>query len=205
MLTLLAILVTALGAGGCSTLHDVPADPQALTLQGDWALADNSQQTAISQLDTLIAKQREKQRRQRRERFGDDLPPPGLGGGPEDLAFNAQEMKERRDILVQFLTPPQHLAVQQGDATLVFKADQQPARVLEPGHTLTRFDESGTAVVNTGWDGKAFVIRTEFTDGSSRVERYTPDAKAGTMVVLRTLKESSLGKLELTSTYRHAP
>jgi hypothetical protein len=169
-LTLLALLSTTLVAAGCSTLHDAPADPQAPTLQGDWALADNSQQTAIAQLDALIAKQREKQRRQRRERFGDDLPPPGVGGGPEDLAFNAQEMKERRDILV-----------------------------------LTRFDESGTAVVNTGWDGKAFVIRTEFTDGSSRVERYTPDAKAGTMVVLRTLKENSLGKLELTSEYHRAP
>lgn len=198
------VALTAALSTGCSTLKEQPADVTARTLQGTWTLNDNGHEAAIAQLDTLLEKQREKQRRDRRRGPPGSNDAPGLDGGPEDLSYTPQELKFRRDQLVQFLTPAQRLGIEQSDTDILFKADDAPLRDLEPGHTLTRFDESGTATIEAGWDGKSFVVRTRFTDGSSREERYTPDAKARSLVVVRNLNENSLGKLALTSEYSRA-
>ncbi|HTP40062.1 MAG TPA: hypothetical protein VMI92_10865 [Steroidobacteraceae bacterium] len=199
----LAALTAALCVG-CASLKEQPEGAAGHSLQGNWTLDDNGHEAAIAQLDTLLDKQRQKLRRERRRGPAGSNDAPGFEGGPEDLSFTPQEQRERRDQLVQFLTPPQQLAIQQSDTDVLLKADNASPRDLEPGHTLTRFDESGTATIEAGWDGVSFVVRTRFTDGSSREERYTPDAKAGSLVVVRNLDENSLGKVQLTSRYTRA-
>jgi hypothetical protein len=122
------------------------------------------------------------------------------GRGAGLSVMNAYAIKELRSQLQLSLVPPHMLGIERRGETVSLGADGLPPRVYRPGEVFSRIDEIGTARVDNGWDGTAFVLRTRYSSGVERTERFELDS-AGHLVSTRTVNEPRIGKIAVRSVY----
>jgi hypothetical protein len=117
--------------------------------------------------------------------------------GPDLRALSAN--------LVHAVSGPREVELQVDGDSVRVRADGLPARDYRLGEGFSRFDEYGTARMQPGWSGDAFVLRARYTNGASVTERY--EVLRGQSALTRTidLVDPVVGKLQLHSLYRPAP
>src|SRR5262249_50684357 len=106
-----------------------------------------------------------------------------------------------RTHLLQILRAPPNLSLSVGDVSVTIQIDHLPARDYQPGESFVRFDEYGNANVSSGWSGQAFVVRERYMSRAALTERFEVDAKAGTLIYTRELKDPAVGSIALKSVY----
>lgn len=224
LLASLALAALAALAGCASTPG--PPNPQ---LQGAWRLDSAASDNVAALIGNAI--RTAQNRRRRRHGGGSGFGPPGAGpggaggtsegpggeaGGDADegpqggaqtgadldagglIGPDFQALRER---LQQTLGSPRSLRFRiQGDDVLI-QHDDLPARDYQPGESITRFDEYGTAQVRASWKDGGLTIAERFTSGARLEQRYALDAH-GALVFTRALRDPTVGRLELKSIYR---
>ncbi len=70
---------------------------------------------------------------------------------------------------------------------------------------MSRIDSSGAAIVDCGWDQRAFVIRARYTNNSTRSWRYEVEAASGLLRVSFDANAPEFGRISLQTRYRRAP
>lgn len=188
------------------------APPAHSTLDGHWRLDRSASDNVAARLDQAI---RQAQARLRHRRPGGPGGPGGAGGpgGLEegdsagDLLGNGliigPDFHELRERLLPTLASPATLVIRTSPETVTIQHDDLPARDYQPGESLARMDEYGTARLQARWDGAAFEIRQRYTSGARLTERYEV-ARDGSLHYTRSLQDPTLGKLELHSVYQRA-
>jgi hypothetical protein len=113
----------------------------------------------------------------------------------------APDFRSLRARLQQELGAPRTLNFKfQADDVLI-QGDGMPGRDYQPGGTLTHFDEYGTSQLKTAWKDNSFLITQRYTSGAHLDERYAVNAQ-GALEFTRTLRDPTVGKIDLKSVYR---
>jgi hypothetical protein len=200
-------LATSATLAGCVTSVPPPTNPP---LQGAWRLDPSAGDDATARIASAIRAARERlQKLRRREQAADDsafgpLPDAqgadvgelGVGGGPI-----APDFQTLRDRLQQEVGSPRMLSLKVQSEDLLIQGDGLPARDYQLGSTDTRFDEYGTAQIRASWKDNAFEISARYTSGARLEERYAVNAQ-GALEYTRSLRDPTIGKLDLRSVYR---
>jgi hypothetical protein len=136
----------------------------------------------------------------------------GPGGGDGDATITTADefgnitaigpdFRQLRERLLQTLQAPDMLVVNVQPDQVKIQHDGLPARDYQPGESLTRLDEYGTAVLQARWSGGAFELRERYTNGARLTERYEV-GRDGTLTCTRSLADPTVGKLLVKSVYR---
>jgi len=80
--------------------------------------------------------------------------------------------------------------------------DAEPLRRFLPGQDVSRIDSSGTAILDSGWDQRAFVVRARYTNKSTRSWRYEVEAASGLLRVSFEANAPEFGRFSLQTRYR---
>jgi hypothetical protein len=207
----LAVLAAAALAGCAST--PVPANTQ---LQGRWRVDAAASDDATARIASAIRAAQ----KQRARHFGGGFGPGGGGAGgaggggggvSDDEAANnfdlgariGPDFQELRDRLQQTLASPGTLTFRVQADDVQIDRDGLPGRDYQPGDTITRFEEYGTAQLRSGWKDQAFVLTERYTSGARLEERYALDAH-GALVYTRSLRDPTVGRIEIRRVYRRA-
>lgn len=193
LVSALLALASMTAFAGCASSPGT-ADTQ---LQGHWRVDSAASDDATARITTAI---RSAQKRRGAHRGG---------GGDDDQAANnfdlgariGPDFQELRSRLLQTLASPSTLTltVQPGDVQI--GRDGQPGRDYQPGDTITRFEQYGTAQLRSAWKDQAFVLTERYTSGARLEERYALDAH-GALVYTRSLRDPTIGRIEIRSVYR---
>lgn len=215
-----AVAVAALLASSACTTTQAPADSQ---LTGHWRLDPAASDNVSAKLADAISRAQARLRKRRSYLVGRGGTSGGGTGGnggtgaggnsdenldlPGDFLGNggriAPDFRNLRQQLAQNLATPSGLVLDvQPDAVQV-QRDALPAHDYASGETITRFDEYGTARLQSSWSGNAFVLRQRYTSGAQLIERYEVDPN-GLLIYSRSLQDPTIGKLEVRSVYRRA-
>jgi hypothetical protein len=126
---------------------------------------------------------------------GQDVPgfPPVPDEAPERV----------RTRLAEALRPPARLVIELDPDSVSLTADGEPARVFYPGQRVGRIDTGGTARLDAGWSGAAFVVQQKYDGGARRVQRYA--AQGDELVVTLAYTDPYSGSFDLRSVYRRQP
>lgn len=209
----LALLTVSALAGCAST--PAPANTQ---LQGQWRMDSAASDDATARIASAI--RAAQKQRARHFRGGGSGPGPGNGGvggggggggGEDDEAANnfdlgariGPDFQELRSRLQQTLASPATLTFKVQPDDVQIDRDGLPGRDYQPGETITRFEEYGTAQLKSGWKDQAFVLTERYTSGARLEERYALDAQ-GALVYTRSLRDPTVGRIEIRSVYRRA-
>jgi hypothetical protein len=201
-------LVTLAALTGCASTS---ASMNA-ALQGRWRLDGAASEDAASRIASAIRSAQER----RHHRFGAGSQ--AGTGGPEgaspdeagidngDLGPNGQigpDFQALRQRLLQTLGSPRSLTLRIQPDDVQIQRDDLPARDYQPGERLTRFEEYGTAQLSAAWKERDFVLAERYTSGARLEERYALDAH-GALVYTRTLRDPTIGHIEIRSVYRRS-
>jgi hypothetical protein len=204
----LALLIVALGCGGCSTLATTPVATNS-PLVGDWQQDPASSENFDAKLMEVLKAQRERMR-QRRNRGGYGMPG-GRGGGYggpgseyDPLMMPPDEPEKERARLADGLRPPSKLRVAQNSDGVDITTDAESPREFVPGQTVSRIDTSGAANVTSGWDQGAFVVRAKYTNRSSRSWSYEYEPSSGMLRLDFETQDPEFGSFKLQTRYRRA-
>lgn len=113
------------------------------------------------------------------------------------------DFRQLREHLLQALGAPSVLVLKVQPDVVDIQHDALPAREYRAGEVITRFDEYGTARLDSKWSGGAFTLRQRYTNGARLIERFEVDS-SGALVYTRSLADPTIGKLEIKSVYRRA-
>ena len=131
------------------------------------------------------------------------------GAGDDDEAANNFDLGARigpnfqqlRQRLLQTLASPTTLTFTVLSGEVKIERDGLPGRDYQPGDTITRFEEYGTAQLRSAWKDHAFVLTERYTSGARLEERYALDAH-GALVYTRSLRDPTIGRIQIRSVYR---
>lgn len=186
--------------------------PSNVQLQGQWRVDSAASDDASARIASAI---RSAQKQRARHLRGGDFRgggvgegPGNAGGGDDEAADNfdlgariGPDFQELRQRLLQTLASPSTLMVKVQSDDVQIGRDGLPARDYQPGDTITRFEEYGTAQLKSNWKDQAFVLTERYTSGARLEERYALDAR-GALVYTRSLRDPALGRIEIRSVYR---
>ena len=221
VLTPLSVLAPLAVVEGCASTP-APANAQ---LQGRWRLdrAAGDDGTALI-ASAVSAAEKQWQRRARRFHGGAGAlagPSPGGSGdggdggdaGGDEAGADVADLgtgtligpdfPRLRQRLQQMLAAPRTLTFTVQPDEVQVERDGLPGRDYQPGESLTRFDEYGTARLKAAWKDQAFVLTERYTSGARLEERYALDAH-GALLYTRSLRDPTVGRIEIRSTYRRA-
>jgi hypothetical protein len=108
-----------------------------------------------------------------------------------------------RTRLMQALFVPMKLKIEVLAEVVRITPDDVPSRDYHLGEEFSRFDEYGTAKIDSSWKDNAFVLRARYT-GASRVERYELTPHSDTLTLTRQVVDPIVGKLNINSVYHRA-
>lgn len=203
-----ATLWTALCATALTACATTQAPPDS-GLNGHWRL----DAAASDNVATLVAGAvtRAQARLRKRHGFFGGRGAGGTGGGDEDFDTSGDvlgnggtigpDFQQLRERLTEALGTSTTLVVNVQPDAVDIQRDNLPARDYQPGESITRYDEYGTANLSSRWSGKAFELRQRYTSGARLEERYEIDP-SGALLDLRTLQDPTVGKLQVKSVYR---
>ena len=144
----MALLIVALGCGGCSTLATTPAATNS-PLVGDWQQDRASSEDFDAKLMDVLKAQRERMRQRRNRGMG---MPGGRGGGYggpgseyDPLMMPPDEPEKERTRLADGLRPPSKLRFAQDPDGVEIMTDAESPREFVPGQTVSRIDKIGRA------------------------------------------------------------
>ena len=216
------MLLLGLGLSACAATR-APSDSAALS--GQWRLdpaaSDNLDAKVTRAVDSAEHKLRARLGARGRAAGGRGGGPGGAaGGGPGgkggdsggdtpittadefgNITGIAPDFRQLRERLLQTLQAPGMLVVNVQPDQVDIRHDGLPARDYQPGETLTRLDEYGTAALQARWSGGAFELRERYTNGARLTERYEV-GRDGTLSCTRSLTDPTVGKLLIKSVYR---
>jgi len=197
--------LTALSA--CATT----SQPPDARLQGQWQLDSAASDDVPARIAEAI---RTAQRH--RARHSSELGGPPGEGAPDvtgaDAGLDAGELtgggfiigpdfRELRERLQQTLLSPHTLTLSVQSGVVQIQRDDSPGRDYQPGESITRFEEYGTARLTSAWKDEAFVVSERYTSGARLEERYALDAH-GALLYTRSLRDPTVGNIQLRSIYR---
>ena len=226
----LILAATLLGSAGCASLATVPAvSPSQPGIAGLWVRDDAQSDDFDAKMAQVVKARADKLRSRRaaggaggaggepgtRRRGGG-----GSGGGgdeysnPATLEIPPEDSEHFRSRLADDLRPPKTMQIQPapgaasngpsaGTAAVAILRDQEPERRYLPGQVVSRIDESGAAQIACGWDHDAFVIQAQYVHKASRSWRYEIEPASGLLKVRFAVNDPEIGKLDLTTRYRH--
>ncbi|MBS0387732.1 MAG: hypothetical protein JSR15_04555 [Proteobacteria bacterium] len=201
----LAIAIAALASAGCSTLATTAATATP-ALAGDWVLDAASSDNFDAKFIEVLKAQHE--RMHPRHGFGGMSGGRGGGMGPgseyDPLMQAPDEPEKVRTRLAAGLRPPGKMHIALNVDTVEITADAEPARVFQPGQSVSRIDTSGAANVDSGWEQNAFVVRAKYTNRSSRSWRYEVEPSSGRLRLDFETDDPEFGSFKLTTRYRRA-
>ena len=195
-----AIAICALVAA-CASLAPEPAQPSGLS--GRWSLDAAASGDFDAVVTRMLAEHQKKMRANRRRRDvgadGGELAAEtdGVPGFPPVPDESPERVRGR---LEEALRPPKDLLVEIEAGTVSLKANDDPARLFYPGQRVGRIDTGGTARLDAGWSGPAFVVQQKYLSGATRIQRYA--AQGNELVVALTYTDPFSGSFELRSVYR---
>jgi hypothetical protein len=219
---LTALFLLGFGAA-CTTTSNAPANPH---LSGHWVLDKAASDDPDAKIAAAVASADSKLRRRLANAGYDQYAPDqsghghrdGAGGGPATgdspgngelngdefsaTGFIGPDFQGLRSRLRLVLTAPQSLLIDTQPDAVRLAPDNLPPRDYSAGDEFVRMDEYGTARIDTKWSGATFILRERYANHATVTERYTADASAGTLAVVRDLVDPVVGKLEVRSTYR---
>ncbi len=111
------------------------------------------------------------------------------------------DFRQLRQRLLDALGASTMLVVSVQPDAVSIQRDDLPGRDYQPGESITRYDEYGTANLSARWKGKVFELRERYTTGARLDELYEIDPN-GALLDLRTLLDPTIGKLQVKSVYR---
>jgi hypothetical protein len=204
-LALTSVALTGLAALASCASTPAPGNAQ---IQGPWRLDSATSDDVPARIASAIRTAQRRRQRQRRpgeeggaglegaDDSGNDSGNLGVGNGRIGPDF--QELRER---LQQTLDSPRTLTFKVQSDDVEVGRDDLPARDYQPGDTITRFEEYGTAQLKTAWKDQAFVITERYTSGARLEERYALDLH-GALVYTRSLRDPTVGRIDIRSVYR---
>jgi len=211
-----ALLATLLGALLALTACAASPTPTDSPLVGRWQLDPKASDDVGASVRQAVARAQAKMRRHRHGyQFGGGGPGGAEGGadqGPDqgqistaDALGNGMivgpDFGQLRQRLSDALSTPTQLVIEVTPDVVSIQRDGLPARSYQSGESITRFDEYGTARLDSRWRGPAFEVRQRYTSGARLTERYELDA-GGDLVYTRLLEDPTVGKLDVKSVYR---
>ncbi|HEX4049491.1 MAG TPA: hypothetical protein VHY19_01240 [Steroidobacteraceae bacterium] len=178
-------------------------------LQGRWRVDSAASDDASARITSAIRTAQKQRARHFRaddgagEEFGNG------GGSGDDAAANnfdlgariGPDFQQLRARLLQTLDSPSTLSFKVESDDVQIERDGLPGRDYQPGDTITRFEEYGTAQLKSAWRDQAFVLNERYTSGARLEERYALDAH-GALVYTRSLRDPAVGRIEIRSVYR---
>ena len=178
-------------------------------LQGRWRIDSAASDDASARIASAIRSAQK--HRARHYRGGGAGEAPDDTGGSDDVAANNFDLGARigpdfpqlRERLLQTLASPGTLTFKVQSDDVQIGRDGLPARDYQPGDTITRFEEYGTAQLKSNWKDQAFVLTERYTSGARLEERYALDAH-GALVYTRSLRDPTLGRIEIRSVYQRS-
>jgi hypothetical protein len=184
-----------------------PANAQ---LQGQWRVDSAASDNASARISSAI-RSAQKQRARHSRGSGETGGEPGGGSVDDEVAANSfdqgarigPDFQELRERLRQTLDSPGTLTFKVQSDDVQIDRDGQPGRDYQPGDTITRYTEYGTAQLRTAWKDQAFVITERYTSGARLEESYALDGR-GALVYTRSLRDPSVGRIQIRSVYRRA-
>jgi hypothetical protein len=207
--------------GACATTQAPPDSG----LSGQWRLDAAASDNIAMVVSGAVSKAQARLRRRNARFFGrSGGAGPGVaggnaggggdadnGGGEDDTATDVfgdnprigPDFRELRSRLMDALGASASLALGVRPGTVEVQRDQLPPRDYQPGERTTRYDEYGTAILSSAWDGKAFELRQRYTSGARLTERYEVGT-GGTLLYTRTLQDPTVGKVQVKSVYHRA-
>jgi len=223
------LLGALLGAIGCTSLSTVPAvSPANPGIAGPWVRDDALSDDFDAKLAQVVKARQDKLRARRAASGaggtgGGDTGTRRRGGGgdggdeysnPATLEIPPEDAEHFRSRLADDLRPPKTMQIQPaplassngpsaGTAAVTIRRDQEPERRYLPGQVVSRIDESGAAQIACGWDHEAFVIQAQYVHKASRSWRYEIESASGLLKVRFAVNDPEIGRLDLTTRYRH--
>jgi hypothetical protein len=213
------VLCAALGMAlaGCSSLATQPA-PAANGIAGDWQRVDAASDDFEGKLAQLLAERDKKLRAELhavegrnaggRESRGAGRTGDAGGASAADaealavLSLPPEDPqlvhKRYRDDLGQPATLHISVTAEAVDVT----GDAEPVRRYLPGQQVSRIDASGTAQMECGWQGNAFVVRASYIHRATRTWRYELEAPGGLLRVSFEASDPEFGKFAVLTRYR---
>jgi hypothetical protein len=203
-------------ACACTTLATNPP-PLATALAGQWQQDSAASDNFETKLKSLLETQRRRMLPRRgtaeaagNRRGGDNSGDSGTSGdstrdGIYPLLIPPEDPDKVRTRLGDELRPPGALAIAINGEALELTPDAEPPRRFLPGQDVSRMDSSGTAILDSGWDQGAFVIRARYTNNSTRSWRYEVEAASGLLRVNFDANAPEFGRISLQTRYRRVP
>ena len=212
------VLCAATIACSCGTLATSPP-PLGAALAGQWQQDRTASDNFEAKLTPLIEAQRrrmlprhgaaEAAGAQRGGDSGGDRDTAANGDSPRDgiypLLVPPEEPDKVRSRLGDELRPPAMLLIAISAEALELTPDAEPVRRFLPGQDVSRIDSSGAAILDSGWDQGAFVVRARYTNRSSRSWRYEVEGASGLLRVSFEADAPEFGRFSLQTRYRRVP
>ncbi len=200
----------------CTTLATNPP-PLGAALAGQWRQDSAASDDFEAKLKSLLETQRRRMMPRHgaagaagSRRGGDSSGDSASGGdstrdGIYPLMIPPEEPEKVRTRLGDELRPPAALTIAIDGEALELTSDAEPSRRFLPSQDVSRIDSSGAAIVDCGWDQRAFVIRARYTNNSTRSWRYEVEAASGLLRVSFDANAPEFGRISLQTRYRRAP
>ncbi len=211
-----AVLLSAVAAGACTTLATQPP-PAGAALAGQWQQDSAASDNFEAKLTPLLENQRHRMlprhgavgtsgARRGGGRSSGDRDANGNGDTASEEAYALmvppEDPDKVRSRLGDELRPPAALLIAIDADALQMTPDAEPMRRFLPGQSISRIDSSGAAIVDSGWDQRAFVIRAHYTNRSERSWRYELEAGTGLLRVSFEANAPEFGRFTLQTRYR---
>jgi len=210
------VLLAATLSCACATLATNPP-PLGAGLAGQWQEDSAASDDFEAKLKPLLETQRRRMLPRHgtvgaagSPRGGDSSGDSGAGGestrdGIYPLMIPPEEPDKVRTRLGNELRPPAALTIAIEGEGVELTSDAEPLRRFLPGQDVSRIDSSGTAILDSGWDQRAFVVRARYTNNSTRSWRYEVEAGSGLLRVSFDANAPEFGRFSLQTRYRRAP
>jgi hypothetical protein len=185
----------------CGSLATRPVG-NAGSLAGHWVLDPAHSDDFDALLDRYLGEHRRKQRERMRVVEGQQE---GRGREVAPLPFSPEEPARERQRMAEELALPASLdlSIAQGEVTISAAGD--PERRFVPGEQVSRIDVSGTARIESGWEGQAFVVTADYLHRARRSWRYEVDHAGGELRLAFTGGDPEYGPIKFQAHYRRAP
>lgn len=206
-----ALLLACAALAGCASLSRQPP-AGGVALEGTWAVDAAHSDDFDARLEQWLQAHRRKLR-ERRARYGEagEAPADGQGegggvgqGGREvpPLMMPLEEAGRERTRMADDLRPPARLSIRVAGTAVEIGADDDPVRRLVAGERIGRIDSGGSAEVDCGWEGEAFIVRSRYTYKGQRTWRYERERATGLLRVQFTDVDPEYGRFDLQLRYR---
>jgi hypothetical protein len=167
------------------------AAPQAVDLNGSWALDRRDSDDVRARLMPLLEKKERRWRSLEKRMTEDSYAPPPETADNSTMHWMRQQRQQEAEELIAFIAPPTQLDIQMstrdGKQEVRVKTDKgEGTRVLVPGQTSSMFFGIGGFEVHSGWHSGAFIVDLKGSgDNSLQVVQYYTVTDAGNRLDMR--------------------